>query len=81
MRRAPQAETFEATARRFAALPHNAPTLGNRLRAWCRFMIVPCGRGLDADTFIAARELPLASKPQYAMDNKEWKASHAAASR
>ena len=71
------AESFEVTARRYAALPFAAQTVTNRLKAMLRFAITPFYPGYDVNAFERVIQLPPASKPLYCMEDPRWKESHA----
>jgi hypothetical protein len=72
------AESFETTARRYAALPFAQQTLGNRLKAFLNFNITPFYPAYDIDSYERRLELPVPSKPLYCMEDERWKSAHAA---
>jgi hypothetical protein len=73
------AEDFETIARRYAALPHNRRTLGNRLREFAQFVIAPLSPGFDLDRYDRELRRPFPSQPQFAPESKVWRGEHAMA--
>ena len=71
------AEDFETIARRYAALPRNRRTLGNRLRQLAEFMMVPLSRGFNLDRYDRELRRPFPSEPQFAPESKVWRREHA----
>lgn len=71
------AESFETTARRYAALPFAQPNLTNRLRALLNFAITPFYPGYDIEAYERRLELPQPTKPLYCMEDAQWRDSHA----
>jgi NAD(P)H dehydrogenase (quinone) len=71
------AESFETTARRYAAMPFAQQTFGNRLKAFINFNITPFYPAYDIAGYERALELPVSAKPLYCMEDKRWKKSHA----
>ena len=67
------AESFEVTARRYAAMPFAQQTFGNRLKAFINFMIAPFHPAYDFVAYERALELPMPSKPLYCMEDDRWK--------
>jgi NAD(P)H dehydrogenase (quinone) len=72
------AERFEATARRYAALPFAKQTLGNRLKAFLNFNLVPFHPGVNVRRLEQALALPAAPAPSLAIADAEWRRTHAA---
>ena len=72
------AESFETTARRYAALPFARQTLGNRLRAFVAFTRIPFTPGHDFDTWDRAMAFPRAPNPSLSIDDQRWRQEHAA---
>ncbi len=70
------AEDFETIARRYAALPLNRRTLGNRLRAFAQFMIAPLTPGIDFDRYDRELRRPFPSEPQLASESRIWRREH-----
>ena len=71
-------ETFEATTRRYAALPQALPTLANRARALANFMRVPLTPGYNLGRTDRQQWQPAPPSPQLAMEDARWKAEHPA---
>ena len=71
------AESFEVTARRYAAMPFAQQTFGNRLKAFINFNITPFHPAYDIAAYERALELPMPSKPLHCMEDERWKKSHA----
>jgi hypothetical protein len=57
------AEDFETIARRYAALPSNQRTLGNRLRQFTEFMMAPFSAGLNLDRYERRARPAVLSRP------------------
>lgn len=70
-------ETFETTARRYAAMPFAKQSLGNRLKAFINFNLTPFYPAYDLKRYERAIELPVAPKPLYCMENDRWRARRA----
>jgi uncharacterized protein YbjT (DUF2867 family) len=70
------AEKFETIARRYAALPRNRQTLGNRLRAFAQFLITPLRPGPNLDRYDRELRRPFPSAPQFAPDSEVWRREH-----
>jgi len=73
------AEDFETIVRRYAALPRNRRTFGNRLREFAQFMVAPLSPGFNFDRYDRELRRPLPSTPQFASDSTVWRREHAAA--
>jgi NAD(P)H dehydrogenase (quinone) len=73
------AEDFETIARRYAALPRNQRSLGNRLRLFAQFLITPLSPGFNFDRYDRELRRPFPSQPQFAADSKVWRREHAIA--
>ena len=71
------AESFETTARRYAALPFARQTLGDRLKAFVNFNLTPFYPGVDFDKWDRRMRLPLPQKPSLSIDDAQWRAGHA----
>jgi uncharacterized protein YbjT (DUF2867 family) len=72
------AESFETTARRYAAMPFAKQTLANRLKAFINFNLTPFYPAYDINGYEQAIELPVAAKPLYCMENNRWREDRAA---
>jgi hypothetical protein len=73
------AEDFETIARRYAALPENSRSLGNRLRQFAQLMSVPFSSGFNFDRYDRELRRPFPSHPQFAADSAVWRREHAIA--
>ena len=73
------AEDFETIARRYAALPKNRRTLGNRLREIAQFIAAPFSPGFNLDRYDRELRSPHPSQPQFASESKVWRHEHAIA--
>ena len=71
------AESFETIARRYAALPGNRRTLGNRLRQLAQFLIAPASPGFDLVRYDRELRRPFPAEPQFAPDSQIWRREHA----
>jgi hypothetical protein len=70
------AEDFETIARRYAALPRNRRTLGNRMRELGRFLTTPVRRGPDLERYDRDLRRPFPSAPQFASESEVWRREH-----
>jgi NAD(P)H dehydrogenase (quinone) len=70
-------EDFETIARRYALLPGNQRTLGNRLRELAQFMIMPLSPGFNFDRYDRELRRPFPADPQFALDSTIWQREHA----
>jgi len=69
-------EDFETIARRYAALAPNQRTLGNWLRQFAQFMMVPFSPGFNLGRYDAELRRPFPAEPQFATDSKIWRHEH-----
>jgi uncharacterized protein YbjT (DUF2867 family) len=67
------AESFETTARRYAAMPFARQTMGNRIKAFINVNLTPFYFAYDSEGYEKRLELPVAPKPVYCMDNERWR--------
>ena len=67
------AESFETTARRYAAMPFARQTIGNQIKAFINFNLTPFYFAYDSKGYEKRLELPVAPKPVYCMDNERWR--------
>lgn len=74
------AEDFATTARRYAAMPFARKTLGNRLRAFANFNLVPFYPGYDLDARDRAERHPVPPQPRLSIDDARWRHQRLAAS-
>ena len=72
------AESFETTARRYAALPFAQQTLGNRVKAFLNFNMTPFHPGYNFDKYDKELRLPVPSHPTLSIDDPQWRKTHAA---
>ena len=72
------AESFEATARRYAALPFARQTLANRARALARFGILPFYPGHDVRAYERRMRFTEPSRVALAIDDDAWCFDHKA---
>jgi uncharacterized protein YbjT (DUF2867 family) len=70
------AEDFETIARRYAALPRNQRTLGNRLREFAEFLITPFSPGYNFERYDRELRHPFPSEPQFARESEVWRREH-----
>ena len=72
------AESFDATARRYAALPFARPTLGNRLKALINFNLAPFYPGTNFEQWDKRMAFPRAPHPTLSVADASWREQHAA---
>jgi uncharacterized protein YbjT (DUF2867 family) len=72
------AETFETTARRYAAMPFAQQTLSNRVKAVASFLMTPFYRGYHFDTWDRQMRFPMPQKASLSIDDPQWREEHAA---
>ena len=70
-------ENFETIARRYAALPGNQRTPGNRLRQFAEFLMAPFSPGIDFTRYDRELRRPFPSEPQFAPESGVWQREHA----
>jgi NAD(P)H dehydrogenase (quinone) len=73
------AEDFETIARRYAAMPDNRRTTGNRMREMLRFLTTPLRRNVDLERYDRELRRPFPSRPQFAPESAVWRREHALA--
>jgi uncharacterized protein YbjT (DUF2867 family) len=71
------AESFEITARRYAALPFARKTLANRVRALVNFNLVPFSPGYNLDRYDQEHGFPMPPNPSLSIDDLRWRREHA----
>jgi len=71
------AESFETTARRYAAMPFARQTTGNRIKAFIKFNLTPFYPAYDSKGYEKRLELPVPAKPLYCMQNERWRQNRA----
>ena len=72
------AEPFEATARRYAAMPFARQSVGNRLKAILTFNMTPFYPGYNLDHWDRMRGFPSPPTPSLSIDDQIWRQSHSA---
>jgi uncharacterized protein YbjT (DUF2867 family) len=72
------AESFETTARRYAALPFARQTLSNRIKAFMNFNLVPFYPGYNFDKWNKRMAFPRAPEPSLSIEDERWRDEHAA---
>ena len=72
------AESFETTARRYAALPFARQSVGHRLKAFVSFNLTPFYPGLNFDKWDKAMAFPRALRPTLSIEDETWRSEHAA---
>jgi uncharacterized protein YbjT (DUF2867 family) len=70
------AESFETTARRYAALPFARQTVGNRLKAFLNFSLVPFYRAHNFDKWDKAMAFPPAAFASLSIEDARWRDEH-----
>ena len=70
------AESFETTARRYAARPFARQTAVNRLKAAASFMVTPLWPGYDVDKVNRRLGFPSPPNPTLSIDDPRWRAEH-----
>ena len=70
------AETFETTARRYAALPFARQTFGNRLKAFINFNLVPVYLGYDLQRIDRNLGFPVPPNPSFSVKDERWGREH-----
>jgi NAD(P)H dehydrogenase (quinone) len=70
------AEDLESVARRYAAIPANRATPGNRFRAIARLLVAPLRRNFDLDRYDRELRRPFPSSPRFAPQSDIWLREH-----
>ncbi len=70
------AESFETTARRYAAMPFARQTFGNRLKAIVNFNLTPFYPGYDLNKWDRQKGFPVPPNPSLSIDDERWRAEH-----
>ena len=71
------AESFETTARRYAAMPFARQTFGNRMKAFINFNLAPLYPSYNIKAYERSLELPIPTTPLYCMEDERWTKSRA----
>ena len=72
------AESFETTARRYAALPFARQTVANRVKAFGKFMATPFLPGYNLARLNRQWDLPVPANPSLGIDDARWRDEHRA---
>ncbi len=72
------AESFETTARRYAALPFARQTVANRLKAFINFNLVPFYPGYNFEKWDKQMAFPKAPHPSLSIEDQRWRDEHTA---
>ncbi len=70
------AESFETTARRYAAMPFARQTLRNRLRAFANFNLTLFYPGYDLKRIDRALGFPMPPNPTFSIEDERWRREH-----
>ncbi len=70
------AESFETTARRYAAMPFARQTFGNRLKVFVNFNLAPFYQGYDLDKWDRQNGFPVPPNPTLSIDDERWREEH-----
>jgi hypothetical protein len=70
------AEEFEATARRYAAMPFSRRTAANRLKAVLNFLLVPFVPGYNLNEYDRRHSFPTPARPRLSVDCPTWLREH-----
>lgn len=70
------AESFETTARRYAALPFARQTFGNRLKGFVNFNMTPFYRGYNFDRWDKTLRSPRPENARLSIEDERWRREH-----
>ena len=70
------AESFETTARRYAAMPFARQTFANRVKAAVNFSLTPFYPGYDLDKWDRQKGFPVPPNPTLSIDDERWREEH-----
>jgi xanthine dehydrogenase molybdopterin-binding subunit B len=70
------AESFETTARRYAAMPFAKQTFGNRLKAFVNFNLTPFYPGYDFDRWDKKMGFPRPPEATLSIQDAQWRSTH-----
>jgi hypothetical protein len=70
------AESFEVTARRYAAMPFARQTAANRARAFAKFMATPLLPGYSFDRLRRQWSMPVPPNPSLGVEDEQWRREH-----
>jgi uncharacterized protein YbjT (DUF2867 family) len=71
------AESFETTARRYAARPYAKQTIGSRLKAFVNFNLTPFFPGHNFDKWDEKMALPRSPRATLSIEDDRWRDEHA----
>ena len=71
-------ESFEATARRYAAMPFARQTMANRVKAFGRFMATPFLPGYNLPRLDRQWDAPVPPNPSLGIEDARWRDEHRA---
>ena len=72
------AESFETTARRYAALPFARQTAANRVKAFAKFMATPFLPGYNLGRLERHWDMPVPPNPSLGIEDARWRGEHRA---
>jgi NAD(P)H dehydrogenase (quinone) len=70
------AESFEITARRYAAMPFARQTLGNRLKAFANFNLTLFYPGYNLARIDRQFGFPMPPNPSFSIEDERWRREH-----
>ena len=70
------AESFETTARRYAAMPFARQTLGNRLKAFLNFNLTPFYPGYNLTRIDRQLGIPMPPNLSFSIEDERWRREH-----
>jgi hypothetical protein len=70
------AESFEAVARRFAALPSNRRSTANTLRELARFLAIPFVPMPSLPRYLRGLQTTAPARPEYTDESRVWRREH-----
>ena len=70
------AETFEAVARRFAALPSNRRSTANTLREFARFLAIPFVPLPSLPRYLRGLQTAAPARSEYTGESMTWRREH-----
>lgn len=70
------ADSFEATAQRYASMPFARQTWGNRVKAFVNFNLTPFYPGIDPDRYDRRAGFPMPANPSFSIEDARWREEH-----
>jgi hypothetical protein len=70
------AESFEAVARRHAALPANRRSAANTRRELARALLLPLAPGPDTERYLRGLQIAAPRTPEYVAESATWRREH-----